>query len=171
MPSKQIIAKGKDSICPNCVHTGLCRLEANQPCVSCTGFMDTSFFQLSSSAKAMLQNLADDTTCPIHIAAEIEQILGMVENQVQDGNWISVKKRLPKDERKNYIAEMNAAGTLDVDLYPCLVVKAAPEAPAKRIIKKAWFDGCGFIHSYCIHITRTVTHWAPIPDLPPLAGH
>ena len=122
---------------------------------------------LYANAIDLLKELANDTTCPIHIAAEIDQIL---EQYTVHDPWCQASVRLPKDERKNYIAEMSAAGILDIDLYPCLVVKTAPDAPAKRIIKKAWFDGHGFIDTDCIHITRSVTHWMPLPELPPLEG-
>lgn len=122
---------------------------------------------LYANAVDLLKGISNDTTCPMHIAAEIEEIL---EQLVMPTPWRKASDRLPKEERQNYIAEMKAAGTLDIDLYPCLVVKAAPDAPAKRIIKKAWFDGHGFIDADCIHITRCVTHWMPLPELPPLEG-
>lgn len=122
---------------------------------------------LYPDAISMLKDIANDSTCPMHIAAEIEQIL---EQEARRDPWFTVSERLPKEERRNYIAEMQAAGILDIDLYPCLVVKAAPKAPAKRFITKAWFDGHGFIDMDCIHITRAVTHWMPMPELPPLEG-
>ena len=120
---------------------------------------------LYPDAIAMLRDIANDVTCPMHIAAEIEQIL---EQQAAPTPWCKTTVRLPKEEREKYIAEMKAAGILDIDLYPCLIVKAAPDAPAKRIIKKAWFDGHGFIDADCIHITKTATHWMPLPEMPPL---
>lgn len=122
---------------------------------------------LYANAVDLLKGLANDVTCPTHIAAEIEQIL---EQLVTPSPWCKTSERLPKEERQNYIAKMKADGILDIDLYPCLVVKAAPDAPAKRIIKKAWFDGHGFMDTDCIHITRSVTHWMPLPELPPLEG-
>lgn len=122
---------------------------------------------IHANAIDMLKNISSDTTCPMHIAAEIDQIL---EQMLVPGPWCKASEHLPKEERRAYIDEMRAAGTLDIDLYPCLVVKAAPEAPAKRIIKKAWFDGHGFMDTDCIHITRCVTHWMPLPEMPPLEG-
>ena len=123
---------------------------------------------LYANAVDLLKEISNDTTCPIHIAAEIDQIL---EQMVVPTSWCKVSERLPKEERKNFIAEMNAAGMLDVDLYPCLVVKTARDDSTKRVIKKAWFNGHGFMEADCTHITRFVTHWMPLPDLPPLEGN
>lgn len=74
---KQTIMKGQKSICPACIHAGLCLAEGNQPCIACSHFYPHNAAPISQEARAMLLGLADDTTCPIHIAAEIEQILAM----------------------------------------------------------------------------------------------
>lgn len=123
---------------------------------------------LYANAIDLLKAISDDTTCPMHIAAEIDQIL---EQMVIPSPWCHASSRLPKEERKEFIEEMKTAGIVDVDLYPCLVVKTSTDDPTKRIIKKAWFNGHGFMEADCTHITRSVTHWMPLPELPPLEGN
>ena len=73
--------------------------------------------------------------------------------------WIPVTERLPDLELVEVRAE-------DMDLFACLVVKTNPIYPKKRYITKAWYDGEGFMDTDCIWITKSVTHWMPLPEPP-----
>lgn len=165
MQFKQTIQRDKQSICPKCIHSGLCRAEGNQPCASCNRFVPLEVRPISSEIREMLRFLAEDTTCPLHIAAQIDQILDMDSDKEIFIKWTSVTLRLPNEESEAAKAEND-----EQNLYPCLVVKAAPQAPEKRFVTKAWYDGKGFIDADCIRITNTVTHWSPMPNMPPLKG-
>lgn len=80
-------------------------------------------------------------------------------HEVDVSSWIPVSERLPDLELVEARAE-------DMDLFPCLVVKSAPQSPQKRFVTKAWYDGEGFMDTDCIRITKFVTHWMPLPEPP-----
>lgn len=117
---------------------------------------------LYANAVDLLKGISNDTTCPMHIAAEIEQILKQL---VMPSPWCKTSDRLPKEE-------LDAAKAADPeqDLYPCLVVKVPAYTPEKRFVTKAWYNGRDFIDADCYAITAVVTHWMPLPELPPLEG-
>lgn len=200
MITKQTISKNGKSVCPTCAHTGLCQHEHNQPCTACSRYLHWANAQSVDQWGPVHPNIADHPTCPMRhpdngnclpcggfctaVNTEICSSLhkaymdgvqyGQSHKPAEDmayGKWTPTTTRLPKEERKNYITEMKADGYLDVDLYPCLVVKTARDNPAKRTIKKAWFNGHGFIDADCTPITRTVTHWTPLPEMPPLENN
>ena len=83
----------------------------------------------------------------------------LIANGVTIQKWIPVTERLPDIELVEVRAE-------DMDLFPCLVVKTAPQTPKKRFVTKAWYDGEGFMDVDCIWVTKSVTHWMPLPEPP-----
>ena len=80
-------------------------------------------------------------------------------------NGVTFQKWIPVTERKPDLELVEAKGN-DFELFPCLVVKTNPLYPKKRYVTKAWYDGVGFIDTDCIRITKTVTHWMPLPEPP-----
>jgi hypothetical protein len=82
-----------------------------------------------------------------------------IEELENKNKWIPVSERLPD-------LELVEVRTEDMDLFPCLVVKSAPQSPKKRFVTKAWYDGEGFMDTDCIRITKFVTHWMPLPEPP-----
>lgn len=105
MQFKQTIQRDKQSICPKCIHSSLCRAEGNQPCASCNRFVPLEVRPISSEIREMLRFLAEDTTCPLHIAAQIDQILDMDSDKEIFIKWTSVTLRLPNEELEAAKAE------------------------------------------------------------------
>ena len=83
----------------------------------------------------------------------------LLDNAVSIRRWIPLSERWPT-------AEFEVAKVSGLELYPCLIVKAAPQAPEQRCITKAYFDGKEFVDTDGIRIANCVTHWQPLPDLP-----
>lgn len=120
---------------------------------------------LYANAIDLLKAISDDTTCPMHIAAEIDQILEQMVAHEDAGSfpWTPLRFRLPNEE----LAAAKAANP-EQELYPCLVVRTEPLVPNKRFVTKAFYDGKRFWDTECICITHLVTHWAPMPEMPPM---
>lgn len=80
---------------------------------------------------------------------------------LEDGKpkWIPVAERLPDLE----LVEVKAN---DFDLYACLCAKVITGRKNHVVVVKAWYDGTHFMDSDCIYITKSVTHWMPLPEPP-----
>ena len=97
--------------------------------------------------------------CRTYVAKTEELADHLLSNGVTIQSWIPVSERLPDLELVEVRVE-------DMDLFACLVVKTNPLYPQKRYITKAWYDGEGFMDTDCIWITKSVTHWMPLPSPP-----
>lgn len=119
---------------------------------------DHSYARMLNMAAKRLQELDQAQS----VTQDVTQDVTQNEVNVSDTNvvkWTPVTERLPDLELVEVRAE-------DMDLFPCLVVKAAPQAPKKRFVTKAWYDGNGFMDTDCIWVTKSVTHWMPLPEPP-----
>ena len=83
----------------------------------------------------------------------------IMDHDVTVQEWIPVTKRHPD-------LELVDAKSDDFDLYACLVTVKNFRAKSGRYVKKAWYDGDGFIDEDCVDITYDVTHWMPLPEIP-----
>lgn len=77
----------------------------------------------------------------------------------EERRWIPVTERLPD-------LELVDAKNDGFDLCSCLVTVKNFRVKNGRYVKKAWYDGDGFMDENCIIITQDVTHWMPLPKPP-----
>ena len=83
----------------------------------------------------------------------------LIANDVTVQEWIPVTKRLPD-------LELIDAKNDGFDLCSCLVTVKNFRVKNGRYVKKAWYDGDGFMDENCFVITNEVTHWMPLPQPP-----
>lgn len=97
---------------------------------------------------------------PLQLSCD-EQVQRIVDHLIMNGvtvqEWVPVTKRLPD-------LELVDAKSDDFELYACLVTVKNFRAKSGRYVKKAWYDGVGFIDEDCIDITYDVTNWMPLPE-------